>query len=210
VSKCLRDTAGVLMLSIAAVHVAPAVHAQTLDQSGSLQIPAAGTLPATDSQTIAVLIESNRGAGAEALMQALSPLVIADPAAAYDIVAAAGDNPEMAEALAEVLANAQSELKRLDPDKARQLATIVADAPAGFQAAYAVALSPGDINTDTASIQVADASSSTSTSSDGGAAGNASSGSDDGSGTSGVGFGGGIGGAPAGGGGGGIVSPAAP
>lgn len=163
--------------------------------------PQAVDAPASDpAVVIAEIIEKNQAAGADALAKELAPLIIETPSLASVLVEIANNKPEIAELLAEVLAKVQLALKEIDPEKAKQVATIVASASPAFQAAYAVAQAPGD-----GGGQVADAGG-------GGSAGGGDGGGVGGGGTggaAGVGYGGGAGGGSAGG-GGGTVSPAAP
>lgn len=156
------------------------------------------TAPADPAVAIAEAIEQNKAGGVDALTKALSPLIIANPALASVVIEIASNKPELAETLAEVLARIQLALKDIDPEKAKQISTLVASASPAFQAAYAVAQTSGD-----GGGQTADAG--------GGAAGGASGGGDGGgSGAGGVGYGGGTGGGGGAGGGGGTISPAAP
>ena len=108
------------------------------------QAPPAPPAQQVASADIGSLIEANIGGGSAGLVKALAPAIIANPELAADVIAYAQAHPEKAELLAEVLATIQVSLKDLDPKKAKILSTVVASAPPAFQAAYAVALAPGD------------------------------------------------------------------
>lgn len=198
----------IVVASIAVIGCATVATAQSTEQAAppSQQAGAqTAALPAED-QTLAIaqIVEANKAGGVDALTKALSPLIIENPALAATLVDIAKNKPELAETLAEVLARIQKGLKELDPQKAKQIATIIASAPPAFQAAYAVAQSPGD----SGGTQTADAGGAAG----GGGAGAATGGGDGGggAGAAGVGYGGGLSGGGSIGGGGGTVSPAAP
>lgn len=201
----LKGAARILAASITLLGGATLALAQSAEQPANQQQQPAGETqtaavpPEDQAASIAQLIEANKDGGVDALTKALSPLIIENPALASTLVDIAKNKPELAEMLAEVLARIQKGLKELDPEKAKQIAALVASASPAFQAAYAVAQSPGDGG----GAQVADA---------GGAGGGGGGGGGDGggAGTSGVGFGGGTGGGGSVGGGGGTISPASP
>ena len=198
----LKGLGRILAVSIAVIGgatVAPA-QSQELTIDGGQQAAQTAALTSEDpTPALLEIVEANQAGGVDALTKALSPLVIDNPALAQTLIEIAKAKPELAETLAEVLARIQKTLKDLDPDKAQQIATVVASADPAFQAAYAVAQSSGD-----GGAQVADAGGGAA----GGGAGATTSGA--GSGAGGIGYGGGLGGGGSIGGGGGTVSPAAP
>jgi len=208
-SKMISLTGGVriAVAAIAVIGSATVAAAQSNEQTAAQPQQQTGAqtaaLSAEDQAlTIGQIVEANKAGGVEALTKALSPLIIENPALAATLVDIAKSKPELAETLAEVLARIQKGLKALDPEKAKQIATIIASAPPAFQAAYAVAQSPGD----TGGTQTADAGGAA-----GGGAGAATGGGDGGAaGAAGVGYGGGLSGGGSIGGGGGTVSPASP
>jgi len=80
----------------------------------------------------------------------ITPIIMADPGAALDLIETAKQRPKQMEALAQCLSQIQIAMKKTNPDGAKAIDALVATAPAGFQAAYAVALANGDAG-DTAS-----------------------------------------------------------
>jgi hypothetical protein len=70
----------------------------------------------------------------------ITPLVNANPCAAPDVIAAAGQYPEIAENLAQCLSKIQSGLKTQSPESATTVEKVVACAPPAFQAAYSESL----------------------------------------------------------------------
>ena len=103
------------------------------------------TLPASaqaQAPTVAQIVAQN-GSNTKAMTAALRAIVVKNPQAAQEVVdAAVGAPPEVVAALAQMLSSIQRGMKESDPAGAQQIAAIVATAPAGFQAAYAVALAP--------------------------------------------------------------------
>lgn len=197
-----------LVAAMAVIGSATVATAQSTDQAAPPSQQAAGAetaaLPAGDQAlALAQLVEANKAGGVEGLTKALSPVIIENPELAAALIDIAKAKPELAETLAEVLARIQKSLKDLDPAKAKRIATIVASASPEFQAAYAVAQSPGDGG----GAQTADAGGSAG---GGGAATGGGGEGGGGSGAAGVGYGGGLSGGGTIGGGGGSVSPAAP
>ena len=151
----------------------PAGGTQNTGQGGTQTAAPTGTQQPTG---IAAIIEANL-AQPGLICPACTPIVMADPNAAAEIIAAAKKHPELAELLAQCLSKIQQSLSATNSPGAQKVAALVAGAPPAFQAAYAVALAPGGGG-------------------DGG-------GGDGGGGGAGAGGGGGGGGAGAGGGGGG-------
>lgn len=101
--------------------------------------------PAVD-QTVSEassVIAANVGA-ADKICGLITPLVTANPCAAPDVIAAAGQYPEIAEKLAQCLSTIQSGLKAQSPQSAETVEKVVACAPPAFQAAYSESLSPTD------------------------------------------------------------------
>ena len=114
--------------------------------TGQQQPPAGGTQTAAPVETqpsgIAAIIEANL-AQPGMICPACTPLVMADPNAAAEIIAAAKKHPELAEMLAQCLSKIQQSMSATNPEGAQKVAALVAGAPPAFQAAYAVALAPG-------------------------------------------------------------------
>jgi hypothetical protein len=110
------------------------------------QSPAGGTQTAAPVETqpsgIAAIIEANLAQPGQ-ICPACTPLVMADPNAAAEIIAAAKKHPELAEMLAQCLSKIQQGMSATNPEGAQKVAALVAGAPPAFQAAYAVALAPG-------------------------------------------------------------------
>lgn len=77
----------------------------------------------------------------------VTPIVSANPCAAPDVIAAAGEYPEIAEKLAQCLSTIQSKLKTETPEGAETVEKVVACAPPAFQAAYSESLAPDAADT---------------------------------------------------------------
>ena len=83
----------------------------------------------------------------------VTPIIMAEPGAAFDLIETARQRPKLSEGLAQCLSKIQSVMKDVNPEGAKAIDALVAAAPAAFQAAYAVALAnnaPGDSSTATA------------------------------------------------------------
>lgn len=91
---------------------------------------------------VAAVIEANLTQPGQ-ICAACTPLIMADPAAAAELIAAAKKHPELAEMLAQCLSKLQQSMSATNPEGAQKVAALVANAPPAFQAAYAVALAPG-------------------------------------------------------------------
>jgi hypothetical protein len=168
---------------------------------------AAQTTPPGDAQGpfgIAAIVEANL-AQPENICAACTPLILANPAAAAELIQAAKAHPELTEQLAQCVSKIQQSLKASNPEGAQTIAALVASAPPAFQAAYAVALAPEGGGASGGQVAAAG---------DGGGGGSAGDGGGGGTGggvgVGGVGFGGGGGGGTIGGGGGATVSPSTP
>jgi hypothetical protein len=99
--------------------------------------------PAVD-QTVSEassVIAANVGAP-DKICGLITPLVGANPCSAPDVIAAAGQYPEIAEKLAQCLSSIQSGLKTKSPESATTVEKAVACAPPAFQAAYSESLAP--------------------------------------------------------------------
>ncbi len=125
--------------------------AQTAAQEGpplppaveSTQTPnAAAAIGPEEGAAVAKLVAANLG-DLKKITPELIALINADPALAAGLIEAAKENPQHAQALAELLSTIQTRLKETNPDGAKVIAALVAAAPAPFQAAYAVALAGG-------------------------------------------------------------------
>jgi hypothetical protein len=117
----------------------------------------------------------------EKICAAVTPIIMAEPGEAYDLIETAKQRPKQMEALAQCLSQIQTMIKKANPDGAKAIDALVAAAPAGFQAAYAVALANADSG---------DASSTGDAGGGGGTSGGGNGGSSSGGGTAGSGGGG--------------------
>ncbi len=144
-------------------------------QSAPPQTQSALPQPVTIGEIVAANVETP-----ERICAAVTPIIMAEPGEAYDLIETAKQRPKQMEALAQCLSQIQMAIKKTNPDGAKAIDALVAAAPAGFQAAYAVALANGS-GGETAGDTAASAGDSTS---GGGntAGGNSASGGGDGSG----------------------------
>jgi hypothetical protein len=104
-------------------------------QAVAPQAPAASPQPLSISEIVAANIETP-----EKICPAVTPVIVAEPGEAFDLIETAKQRPKQMEALAQCLSQIQSLIKKSNPDGAKAIDALVAAAPAGFQAAYAVAL----------------------------------------------------------------------
>jgi hypothetical protein len=91
--------------------------------------------------SVAEVIEANL-ASPEKICPAATPVILANPAAAADLIDGAKIHSELTEQLAQCLSKIQQSMKTSNPEGAELIGSLIATAPAAFQAAYAVALVP--------------------------------------------------------------------
>jgi hypothetical protein len=149
-------------------------------QSAPPQAQAAPPQPLTIGEIVAANIETP-----EKICAAVTPIILAEPGEAFDLIETAKQRPKQMELLAQCLSEIQATVKKTNLDGAKAIDALVAAAPAGFQAAYAVAL---------ANAGSGDAAGGTADAGSGGAGGSSGGGSTSGGGTSGGSAGGGGGG----------------
>jgi uncharacterized membrane protein YgcG len=206
-SRVNRACGGLRLLSVATavgtlmfapdVNLGGAALAQNAGQQTTQPSDQAGTtLPAGDPGAapgaVTGLIAAN-AAKPGTICPAISPVIMAAPAAFSELVEASKTFPDLLEPLGECCAVIQKSLKTSNPEGAKTVSNILVSGPPAIQAACAVSLAEAG---GSAPAQTALASSSGS--------------GDGGTGTTGVGFGGGSGGGGTFGGGGGTVSAASP
>ena len=127
----------------AALAVALIVAALPAKAENGAQPQPPASAPAT-APTIAQIVAAN-ASNPKAIDAALRPIIVKDPKSAKEIVDIAKQSkPDVATALAQELSSIQRGMRDSDPDGAKTIAAIVAEAPASFQTDYAVALAGGD------------------------------------------------------------------
>ena len=105
-----------------------------------IQAPAPQAQTATSQAlTIGEIVAANVETP-DKICAAVTPIIMAEPGEAFDLIETAKQRPKQMEALAQCLSQIQTMLKKANPDGAKAIDALVAAAPAGFQAAYAVAL----------------------------------------------------------------------
>src|SRR5262245_54084941 len=109
---------------------------QGQQQAATPPSTAAAAIP--PAVTITSVIEANLAQPGQ-ICPACTPLIIASPAAAAEMIAAAQKYPELAETLAQCLSKLQQGMAATNPQGAQAIAALVTNAPPAFQAAYAVA-----------------------------------------------------------------------
>lgn len=173
-------------------------------QSTPSQDQAAVPQAVTISEIVAANVQTP-----EKICAAVTPIITAEPGAAFDLIETARQRPKQSEMLAQCLSQIQTGMKKVNPDGAKTIDALVASAPAAFQAAYAVALanaSSGDSGSGSADAGSGDSGGSSGGSSSGGGSSGGSTASGGGGGGSGggggTGFSGFAGGGAIGGGGG--------
>jgi hypothetical protein len=119
--------------------VRPLQSAPLQNKSAPPPIPATTPLAITIGEIVAANVETP-----EKICPAVTPIIIAEPGAAFDLIETAKQRPKQMERLAQCLSQIQSVMKSSNPQGAKVIDVLVASAPAGFQAAYAIALATGD------------------------------------------------------------------
>jgi hypothetical protein len=108
-------------------------------QTPFAQVQAATPQALTIGEIVAANVETP-----DKICAAVTPIIMAEPGEAYDLIETAKQRPKQMEALAQCLSQIQTMIKKTNPDGAKSIDALVAAAPAGFQAAYAVALANAD------------------------------------------------------------------
>jgi hypothetical protein len=98
--------------------------------------------PTSQALTIGEIVAANVETP-DKICAAVTPIIMAEPGEAFDLIETAKQRPKQMEVLAQCLSQIQTMIKKANPDGAKAIDALVAAAPAGFQAAYAVALANG-------------------------------------------------------------------